>query len=65
MEEKQIQEAIEYLQSLNEQHTIIDHMNITYGATTEKHTSDEGTFFERAPDGSFFLEIQGKVMKNQ
>ena len=65
MEENLIEKAIKCLQSLNQQNTIIDHMDITYGATTEKRTSDEGIFFERVPDGSFFLKIQGKVIKNQ
>ena len=65
MEKNLIEKAIKYLQSLDQKKTVIDHFDITYGATTEKLTSDQETFFERAPDGSFFLEIQGKVMKNQ
>jgi len=65
MKETRIEEAIKYLQSLDQQNTEINHFDITYGTTTARRTLGVMDIFETVPDGSFCISIRGKVMKDQ
>lgn len=65
MEKTTIEEAIKYLQSLDQQNTEINHFDITYGKTTARRTLGVIDIFETVPDGSFCISIRGKVIKNQ